>query len=59
MDCMQYFTFHTIGPADLIHTSPAPHLKTFQVLLIYFPKCPSFSTTQSCAPNVALYSFST
>ena len=32
------------------HTS-----KTFQVFLIYFPSCPSFITTQSYAPNVALY----
>jgi len=29
--------------------------KTFQVFLIYFPKCSSFSATQRCAPNVALY----
>ena len=35
---------HTIGPTDLLHPSPAPHFKTFKVLLIYFPKCPSFST---------------
>jgi len=35
-----------IGPTELLHPSPAPHFKTFQVLLIYFPKCPSFSTIQ-------------
>ena len=27
----------TIGPTDLLHPSPAPHFKTFQVFLIYFP----------------------
>jgi len=26
---------------------PAPHFTTSQVFLIYFPKCPTFSTTQS------------
>jgi len=41
-----------IGTAD-IRPSKAPIFKTFQVFLIYFPKCPSFSTIQSCAPNVA------
>jgi hypothetical protein len=29
--------------------------QNFQVFLIYFPKCPTFSTTQSCAPNAAVY----
>jgi hypothetical protein len=29
---------HAIGPSDLLHPSPAPHFKTFQVFLIYFPK---------------------
>jgi hypothetical protein len=24
-----------IGPDDLLHLSPAPHFKTFQVFLIY------------------------
>ena len=33
-----------IGPTDLLHTSPASHLENLQVLLIHFPKCPSFST---------------
>jgi len=27
----QHFISHTIGPNDLLHPSPAPHLKTFQV----------------------------
>ena len=49
-DSMQYFFIsHTIGPTDLQHPSPAPHFKTSQVFLIYFPKCPSFSTPQSYA----------
>ena len=26
--------------SGLLHPSPAPHFKTFQLLLIYFPKCP-------------------
>jgi hypothetical protein len=33
MDSMQYFFFHTIGPTDLLHPSPIPHLKTFKVFL--------------------------
>jgi hypothetical protein len=40
----QYFFSHMIDPADLLHPSPVPHLKTFQAFLIYCPKCPSFST---------------
>ena len=37
-------SFLMIGPTDLIHPSPAPHFKNFQVFLIYYPKRPSFST---------------
>jgi len=44
-----------IGPIHLLLPSPAPHFKTFQVLLIYFPKCASFSTIKGCAPNAAIY----
>jgi len=33
---------------------PALHFETFQVFLIYFSKCPRFSTIQSPAPSVAL-----
>jgi hypothetical protein len=29
-----------IGPTDLFHPPPAPHIKTFQVFLIYCPKRP-------------------
>jgi hypothetical protein len=36
-----------IGPSDLLHPSPAPHIKTFQVFLICCPKRPSFSTIQN------------
>jgi len=46
-----------IGPADLFHSSAAPHFKTFQVFLICCPKRPSFSTIQSHAPNVLFYWF--
>ena len=31
-----------IDPTDLLHLSPAPHFKTFQVFLICCPKRPSF-----------------
>jgi len=51
---MYYFVSHTIDPTDL-RVPPAPHFKILQVFLIYFPKCPRFSTVQSCAPNVAGY----
>ena len=40
---------------DLLYPSPAPHFRPFQVFLIYILKCPSFSTSQRCAPNVALH----
>ena len=33
-----------IDPTDLLHPSPAPHFKTFQIFLICCPKRPSFST---------------
>ena len=31
-----------IGPTDLLHPSPAPHFKTFQVFLIYCTNRPSY-----------------
>jgi len=37
-----------------LHPPPTSH-KTFQVFLIYFPKCLALSTIQSHAPNVALH----
>jgi hypothetical protein len=46
-----HFILHTIGP------STASHFKTLQALILYFPKCPSFSTIQSYDPNLSLYSF--
>jgi hypothetical protein len=36
-----FFSSHAIGPVGLLHPSPAPHFKTFQIFLTYFPKCPS------------------
>ena len=45
--------FHTIGATDLLHPSPAPHLSTFNVSLIYFPKCRSFNTIHNHDQNVA------
>jgi len=54
--CSMYvFIFNTTGPADILHLSPAPHFKAVQVFLIYFPKCPSFTTTHSYPTDVALY----
>ena len=44
-DSMQYFfILHTIHPNNVLHPSSAPHFKTFQVFLTYFPKSPIFST---------------
>jgi hypothetical protein len=43
-----------IGPNNLLHPSPAPHFRTFQVYLIHSPKYPIFSTTQSYVPYAAL-----
>ena len=40
---MQHFLIsHTIFQSDLLHPSPAPHFKTLQVFLTFFPKCPKF-----------------
>jgi hypothetical protein len=40
-----------IGPTDLLHPSPASYFRNFNAFLIYFPKCPAFSTMQSYAPD--------
>jgi hypothetical protein len=37
-------TSHMTGPTDLLHPSPAPHLKTSQVFTVYCQKRPSFIT---------------
>jgi len=56
LDLEEYFIIsHTISRTDLLHPPPTPYFKNFQVFLIYFPKCPCFSTIQSCAPYLALY----
>ena len=59
LNSIQYFVFHTICLSvclsDVSHPSPAPHFRTFPVFLIYFPKCPSFSTIQNDALSVAIY----
>ena len=54
------FSFLTRS-VKLIFTILLQHhiLKTFQVFLIYFLKCTSFSTIQSCALHVALHQFLT
>jgi hypothetical protein len=46
---------------DFLHdrsnwSSPAPHLRTFQVFLNYVSECPGFSTIQGYAPNIVLIS---
>jgi len=35
-----FYISDMIGPTYLLHPSPAPHFKTVQAFLIYFPKCP-------------------
>jgi len=52
--CTWYFSSHTIGPL-IFSILPALHFKTFQVFLMYFPKCPCFGSIKSYAPNVAHY----
>ena len=56
---MHFFTFHTTGPTDilLLHPSPAPRFKTFKVSVISVSTCPSFSTEQYCATEVAYHYF--
>ena len=56
LDSKQYFFIsHMISPTDLFHPPPAPLFKTFQVFLIYCPKCPSFSTILSNARTLVSY----
>ena len=38
------FISQAVGPIDLLQPFPVPHFKTFQVFMIFFPKCSSFST---------------
>ena len=45
-----------IGPTDFLRPSPASHFKTFEVFLMYFPKCPSYSTIKWYNTNVSFYS---
>ena len=54
LDSVYYFILHTIAAVDLLHPSSTPRPKPFKVFLIYFSKCPSFSTIQSCVQNLAL-----
>ena len=43
---------HAIVPNDLLHLHPAPHFKTFHLIIIYLLKCPIFSTKQCYCPNL-------
>jgi hypothetical protein len=54
---ISYLIIQMISPNHLLNPSPAPQFNIFKVLLIHFPKCPSFSTIPSYAPNVTLYQF--
>jgi len=60
--CMQdvhflyaFISYLMISPYDLLHPSQAPQFNNFKIILIHFPKCPSFSTIPSYAPKVALH----
>jgi hypothetical protein len=46
-------TFSPVGRYNRLYSFPAPYMKTFQVFLIYSPKCPSFSSIQSHTPKLA------
>ena len=35
--CNKYFISHTSGPNDLLHPTPAPYFKNFQLLLSHIP----------------------
>ena len=51
------YVLHLYFSHDRSNSSPSfpePHFISFQVFLIYFPKCSSFSTTQSYALSAAL-----
>ena len=50
--CHYFLIFHTIGLNDLVYPSPAPHFKTFNLFMLYFPKCTSSITVQSYVSNV-------
>ena len=52
-----YFIPHAIVPNDLLHLSPAPRFKPFQVFIIYLPKGLTFSTIKEDVVNVAHYCF--
>ena len=48
---------HTSGLHDDLHPSAATYVRTFQVFVLYFPKCPLFSAIKCYAPHVALHQF--
>jgi len=57
LNSLQHFLIsHTIYETDL-QPSTAPYYKTFQVFLIYFQKCPSFSTITIYVPKLARYHY--
>jgi len=42
-DSLYHLIYRTIGPTDLLHPSSSPHIKSFKVFLIYFPKRHKFN----------------
>lgn len=57
LDPKQQLIFLMIVQTDVFQPSPAQHVKTCQVFLIYFPKCANSGTIQSYAPNVESHQF--
>ena len=56
---MWQFISLRIGSTDLLHLCTAPHYETFQVFLIYFPKCPKFQYhTKLCSKCSTLLIYS-
>jgi hypothetical protein len=51
-----FFISHMIGPTDLLHPSPTPHFKTFQVFLIYCPKRPREYENKNTGKGKKLFS---
>ena len=53
-----FLNFHTIRLIHLLHPSPTPHVKNFNLSLlrIYFRKCPNSRITQNSVPKVAFHS---
>src|SRR6218665_50296 len=42
-------------PADFLHSSPSPYLKSLKSFYIFFPHCPCFCSIQHHTPYQCLY----